>query len=299
MITCANLFSDENGGSIGKSAEKGDDQSFQGTEDGDSSDSLLALTTENYIDQHISDTDKYFITDDRETFFQVLFYIDLTPAKMSGKLQDIRDSLIQNADDQNQDIYDTRHNSSDGSSCCTHFRKTELSENEQVVEETVSDNGSDTTVERNLHLFDGTEQSTGSHCDDLKRIGKSDDTQIRNPDFLDLRLVRVHTHDKFRCEDGKTGEKNTYRHHEKQCHSIGTGDAVMIPGSPVLREKQHTAADKSPVSCKHQAGKLCTQTNGSHSLFTDRSKHDRIHHTACCGKQVLKCYRYCDDRNVL
>ena len=73
VIACTNLFSDENGGSIGKSAEKGDDQSFQSTEDGDSGDSLLALTTENYIDQHISDTDKYFITDDRETFFQVLF----------------------------------------------------------------------------------------------------------------------------------------------------------------------------------------------------------------------------------
>ena len=73
----------------------------------------------------------------------------------------------------------------------------------------------------------------------------------------------------------------------------------MIPGAPVLREKQHTAADKSPVPGKHQAGKLCTQPNGSHGLFTDRGKHDRIHHTACRGKQVLKCYRYCDDRNVL
>ena len=73
----------------------------------------------------------------------------------------------------------------------------------------------------------------------------------------------------------------------------------MILGTPILGEKQHTTADKSPVPGEHQAGKLRAQPHRTHSFLPDGSQHDRIHHTARRGKQILERHRHRNDGDVL
>ena len=84
---------------------------------------------------------------------------------------------------------------------------------------------------------------------------------------MNLRLVRVNVHDKFRTRQGQGCKEKAHGHHEGESQTVRAGDSVLIPGAPVLGEEQHAAAYESPVPGKHETGKLGTKSYGSHGLL--------------------------------
>ena len=57
-------------------------------------------------------------------------------------------------------------------------------------------------------------------------------------------------------------------------------------GSPVLGEKQHAAAYKSPVSGEHQRRKLGAKSHRTNGCFTQWCNHHGVNHAACRCQKV-------------
>ncbi len=68
----------------------------------------------------------------------------------------------------------------------------------------------------------------------------------------------------------------------------------MVSGAPVLGEKEHSAAYKTPVAGKHEGGILGAKSHGTYGILAQRRYHHGIHHGAGGREQVLKRYRYCN-----
>ena len=75
-------------------------------------------------------------------------------------------------------------------------------------------------------------------------------------------------------------------------------DAVVILRAPILREKQHAAAEKAPVARKHQRGKLCAKAHRAHGRFAQRRDHHGVDHAAGRRQHVLQSHRDRNDRKV-
>ena len=167
---------------------------------------------------------------------------------MSADLQDVGKSFFPDQEYDYRDIDKARYHRADRGAPDSQGRKSQPSENKYIVADTVGHNARDTADQRNLDALDRTEQRRHGGDNDLQRIGKAYDAQILDADSLDLRTVRIQTHDQIRSEDCHKSAAQSADHHEAEGKSVSTADPVMISRAPVLGEKQHSAAHKAPVA---------------------------------------------------
>ena len=278
VISRTDLFSDKDAGRAGKAAEEADDHSLKRAKDGSGGDGLVNLMAQDNADHHVSDADKHLIEDDGETLDEIVGDKGKGPAEMASDLKHIGDFVPENQEGHHGDIDQTGN---DGSQCGpldAHGGEAEFAENQDIIAQTVCDDADNPADHGNFHPLNGAQKGRHGRGDDLKGIGKADNPQVENSDGPDLGAVRVNGHDQVRAQNGKQRKKNARDHHEREGQPIGTADAVVIPGTPVLCKEQHSSADKSPVAGKKERGKLRAQAHGAHTLFPERGDHHGIHH---------------------
>ena len=212
--------------------------------------------TKDNVDQHIADADQHLVQDNRKALLQKFLQKCCVPFPVSGNIKKIRDMLDLRRHHDDKHIYNRRNDGSDGRSADSHGRKAKLSEDQDIVADAVRDNRSNCAGKRNFHTLHRAEQRRHGNCQNLKHIGKADEAQVLHADLLNRFRVRIELHDPHRLAQRKI-RCSRRRHRNKGQHdSIGFPDPVMVSLAPELRNEQHSAADKAPVSGEHQAGKL-------------------------------------------
>ena len=167
---------------------------------------------------------------------------------MPADLQDVGKFSSPDQDYDYCDIHKTRYHRTDRSAPDSQGRKSQFSENQNIIADTVGHDARDAADQRNLDALDRAQQRRHGGDNDLQRIGKAYDAQILDADSLNLRTVRIQAHDQIRPEDRHESAAQPADHHKAKSKSVRTADSVMVTRTPVLREKQHTAAHKAPVA---------------------------------------------------
>ena len=169
---------------------------------------------------------------------------------------------------------------------------------QQPVQRHIGQHQSDGGVEGNPHPLSGAQQRAHTHGQDLHRIREAHHPQVIHADTLDVRLVRIDRHDPFRRKHAQTGKGDRHHHHEADGDAVGTVDALIVLRAPVLAEEQHAAAHKAPVTAEHQRRELRAQSDRTDGRFAQWGNHNRIHHRAGGGQQILQRNRNSDHSNL-
>ena len=131
--------------------------------------------------------------------------------------------------------------------------KSQQAEDKDQIDAKICQDGRNAGHKRNPDPFHGPQQRALCHGEHLERIGEPYNSQILHADVLYFRTPRVQRHHRMRGKQRKKGKNDARDHHERQGHSKGTADIVMLAGSIELGEEQHPAPYKAPVAGEHQA----------------------------------------------
>ena len=241
------FLADQNAGGAGKAAEEGKDHSLKSPQNGGRRDGLIDLMAKDDIDHHIADADQNLIEENGKALADVVFEKREVPAEMRPDIRDVGNLSYYNKKVHDPDIDKTRNDRPQGCAPDTHGRKAKLSENQNIVADTVGNDTAYAADQGNLYTLNGAKESRHCRDNDLKWVGDADNSQVLDANGLDFRTVCIQRKDDVRMKHGHEATEQAGNHHKRERHPIGPADSVVVLRTPVLRKEKRTAANESPV----------------------------------------------------
>ena len=297
VVPRADLLAHQDAGGVGKAHEEADDQALEGPQHRRGRDGGFGLMPQHHADHHVADADQDLIEQYGKALSEVFPEGRQAPAEMAPELQQVGHPPGPGQARDHQDIDEVGDHRAQRRAAHPHGRKAQAAEDEDKIAEEVRHHRSDAPRQRDAHLLHGAQQRSHGRGDHLQGEREADDAEILRSDGPDLHAVRIERHHQLRRKDREGAEQQARDHHEGERHAVGAPDPVVIPGAPVLGEKQHPAAHEAPVAGEHEVGELGTQAHGAHGVGPKGGDHDGIHHASCGGQQILKGHGHGDRRD--
>ncbi len=285
------------GSGVGESAEEGDDDAFKCAEHSGGCNGFVHLMPQHYVDHHVADADEHFIADDGKAFFEVFSQERPAPAKMCPDFQNKGHFFYGYDHNDDQDVHHGRYKRPYSGASYAKLWQTEFTEDQGIIAQKIGHDRCDSAVQRNADLLYAAQEGTHGHGDDLQRISPPDNPQIADANLSDRNAVCIDAHDKIRMKAGEEAKYHTGDHHEGKSHPVGFTYAVLISGTPELREEEHASAYKAPIAGEHQAGILCAQADGPYGFFSKGCQHHGVDHAAGSCQKILHGHRDGDSGN--
>ena len=253
----ADALAHKHRGGVRESREEADHKALQRAENRDRGDRLLRLAAEHDVDDHVAHADQNLIAENRKALHKIRLDKRAAPAEMLREVEQVGVPLRAAQNDDHKHVDGRPAHRGQRRAAHAERRHAQLTVDKHPVEAHIRRDGGDRRKQRDAHALGRAQQRAHRHRDDLQQVGKAHDLQVIDADRLNRRLVRIDLHDELRRKQREAGEDRGGGQHAHERQPVGPVDAVFIFRAPILREKQHAAAHKAPVSGEHQRRKLC------------------------------------------
>ena len=290
-IARAHLLAHQDARGVGEAGEEADHQALQGAEDGDGGDGLLRLAAQDDVDDHVAHADEQLVQDDGEALAEIFLHQLPVPAEVAAEGGEIGVGAALCQQHHHADAHPLGDHRGQGRAPHAHGGEAQMPEDQHIVEAHVDKDGDDGAIEGDAHPLRAAQQGRHGHAQHHEGIVEAHDAQILHAYLLQGLFIRIQAHHRPRAEGGQAAENDGHGHHAAEGQAVGTVDAVVVLGPPVLGDEEHAPADEAPVAAEHQGGELGAEAHGPQLGLAQGGDHHGVHHAAGGGQQVLQSHR--------